>query len=366
MMTEEQLKRTPLYEEHVALGAKMVPFGGWDMPVQYEGILSEYEKTRREVAVFDISHMGEFVIEGDLKDSGLDNIVTMRLSDLLIKSCRYGAILNEQGGVMDDLIVFREGEKKWFIVVNASTADQDAKHFQKYLTSKAVFRNVSSEIGKLDIQGPKSREVMSKYVPDIGKLEYYRFDYFNLLGENVLISRTGYTGELGYEIFYPWNKTKQLWKELVGKSGVTPAGLGSRDVLRLEMGYSLYGHELSEKISVLESGLTKFIDFEKEFIGKNALLLQQKHGIKRKIVGVESENRKSPRQDQKVFLDSGEEIGIITSGTFSPAVNKGIGLALVDVKFAEVGKNIHFGDDKNKYPARIASKVFCKNSSLKN
>lgn len=365
MLTEEKLKRTPLYEEHVALGAKMVPFGGWEMPVQYEGILSEYEKTRQAVTVFDISHMGEFVVEGDLVESGLDKIVTMRLSDLPIKSSRYGAILNEQGGVLDDLIVFREEEKKWFIVVNASTIDKDAKHFQKHLTSKAKFRDVSSQIGKLDIQGPKSRELMQKYVPDIGKLEYYRFDYFKLLGEKVLISRTGYTGELGYEVFYPWEKTKDLWRELVYQAKVTPAGLGARDVLRLEMGYSLYGHELNENISVLESGLGKFIDFEKDFIGKNALLNQQKHGMKRKIVGIESENRKSPRQDQKVFLDSGKEIGIITSGTFAPAVNKGIGLALVDIDSAEVGKNIYFGDDKNKSPARITSKVFCKNSSLK-
>lgn len=366
MLTEENLKRTPLYEDHVALGAKMVPFGGWEMPVQYEGIMGEYEKTRRAVTVFDISHMGEFVIEGDVEKSGLDNIVTQKLSDLPVKSCRYGAMLNDKGGVLDDLIIFREEEKKWFVVVNASTTEKDAHHFQAHLTSQSKFRDISSQIGKLDVQGPLARETMIQFVPDIKKLDYYHFDYFNLLGEKVLISRTGYTGELGYEIFYPWNKTKKLWQELTGQGKVAPAGLGARDILRLEMGYSLYGHELNEDISVLESGLSRFIDLNKEFIGKNALLLQQKHGMKRKIVGLESVNRKSPRQDQKVFLESGKEIGIITSGTFSPAVNKGIGLALVDIENAVAGKNIFFGDDKSKSSAVITSKIFFKSGSLKN
>jgi aminomethyltransferase len=366
MLTEEKLKHTPLHEEHVALGAKMVPFGGWDMPVQYDGILAEYERTRKAVTVFDISHMGEFRIEGDLKTCGLDRIVTMRLSDLPVGASRYGAILNEKGGVIDDLIVFREGQEKWFIVVNASTTEKDAEYFKRHLTTQAKFQDLSSQIGKLDLQGPQSRDILKAYVPDIGRLEYYRFDYFDLLGEKVLISRTGYTGELGYEIFYPWNKTKNLWREILKDGKVTPAGLGARDILRLEVGYSLYGHELGESISPLESGLSRFIDFEKDFIGKEALLDQQKKGIERKIAGIESDSRRSPRAEQKIFSDSGEEIGMVTSGSFSPVMNKGIGLGLVKADKISVGQNIYFGDDKQKNPARIASKIFFKNGSLKN
>ena len=257
----------------------MVPFGGWDMPVQYkEGILAEYEQTRKGAAVFDICHMGEFIIEGDAQASGLDRLVMQRLSDIPIKTSRYGAMLNEEGGVLDDLIVFRLEEKKWFMLVNASTADDDAAHFRRELSSTAVFHDISAQTGKIDIQGPLSREVMKQFVPDIEKLNYFHFDFFNLLGHNVLISRTGYTGELGYEIFYPWDKTLVLWEALLKDTRVKPAGLGARDLLRIEAGYCLYGHELQENISVLESGLDRFIDWEKEFIGKEALLKEKEKG----------------------------------------------------------------------------------------
>ncbi len=263
MLTQEKLQKTPLYEEHVRLGARMVSFGGWDMPVQYEGILQEHAATRQAVAIFDISHMGEFIVEGDCVESGLDSLVTMSLVDLPVGACRYGCLLNENAGIMDDLIIFRIAEGKWFIVVNSETTQKDAAHFQKYLTERAVFQDVSLQIGKIDVQGQRSRKVLETFIADIGKLDYYTFDYFDLLGENVLVSRTGYTGELGYEIYYPWDKTKNVWKALLKCDEVTPAGLGARDILRLEMGYSLYGHELSEDISPLEAGLARFVHFDK-------------------------------------------------------------------------------------------------------
>ena len=364
MLAQEKLQKTPLYDEHLALKARMVAFGGWKMPVQYEGIIKEHGHTRNAVSIFDISHMGEFIIEGDYAESGLDAIVTMPLVDLPVGSCRYGCILNEQGGVIDDLIVFRTEERKWFIVVNGSTTQKDKAHFQKYLKKETVFKDVSLQTGKIDIQGPLSINVLSSFVADVEKLDYYTCDHFDLLGERVLISRTGYTGELGYEIYFPWNKTKDLWRELIKHDNVRPAGLGARDILRVEMGYSLYGHELGEDISPLESGLNRFISFEKDFIGKSALLKQKEEGPKKKIVGISSANRRAPRQDQKIYLTSGEEIGVMTSGTFSPSLNKGIGLGFVAAQHANQDTAVLFGDLKSKSAGTISSRAFYKGGSL--
>lgn len=364
MMTDT-LKRTPLYDDHISLDARMVPFGGWEMPVQYEGILAEYEQTRKRSAIFDISHMGEFIIEGDAQTSGLDRIVTMRLKDMPVNTSRYGMMLNSSGGTIDDCIVFRLGEEKWFMVVNGATTEKDAAHMRSQLKKSARFTDVSPQTGKIDIQGPLCRDVLQNLVPGIGSLEYFKFDFFELLGENVLISRTGYTGELGYEIFYPWGKTTDLWKAFLKSKDVKPAGLGARDMLRLEVGYSLYGHELSEDISPLEAGLMRFVDLDKDFIGKEALLKQQKKGVTRKIVGLISESRRSPREHHTISSEEGKSIGDVTSGTFSPFLNKGIGLGFVPTGFDEKGKKVIFGDDKNKNYANISGKIFFKGGSLK-
>ena len=366
MLTHDQLQKTPLYDEHLTLKARMVPFGGWEMPVQYDGIIKEHDHTRQIVSIFDISHMGEFIVDGDCVECGLDAIVTMPLVDLPVGSCRYGCILNEQGGVIDDLIVFRIEERKWFLVVNGATTQKDKAHFQKHLKEGAVFKDVSFQTGKIDIQGPLSFNVLSSFVADVGKLDYYTCDYFDLLGERVLISRTGYTGELGYEIYFPWEKTKDLWQELIGHDSVQPAGLGARDILRIEMGYSLYGHELEENISPLESGLSRFVSFDKDFIGKDVLLKQKKEGLTRRIVGISSENRRAPRQDQRIYLGSGEEIGVVTSGTFSPSLNKGIGFGFVKTQHADSGSPVIFGDNKSKNAAVISSRAFYKDGSLRN
>ncbi len=368
MIVHETLKRTPLFDIHVSLKAKMVPFGGWEMPLQYAdaGILAEYESTRRKVAVFDTSHMGEFLVEGDAQKSGLDRIVTQAVKDMPVKTCRYGACLNEQGGVIDDLIVFRIKEDKWFIVVNGATTAKDAAHFMKHITAPGKFKDISSQIGKLDVQGPLSRDVLKPLIKGIERLEYYTFDEFDVLGEKVIVSRTGYTGELGYEIYFPWNKISELWREIFKDKRVKPAGLGARDVLRLEMGYSLYGHELLENIAPLEAGLKKFVDFKKDFIGKEILVEQEKRGIPRKLVAFRAENRRSPRAEQKIFSTDSQEIGIVTSGTFSPALTRGIGLGFVAGEYAQVGKKILVGDQKDTIPAEITARPFYENGTLKN
>ena len=363
MITQEQLKRTSLFEEHLKLKAKMVPFGGWEMPVQYEGILAEYESTRKAAALFDTSHMGEFFIKGEAVTSGLDKIVTMPIVGMPLKTSRYGFILNDQGGSIDDLIIFRIKEDEWFIVVNGGTTGKDELHFKKYLTKNASFENISLKIGKLDLQGPLARDVLAHINPEIKRLEYFSFDYFDLLGEKVLISRTGYTGELGYEIFFPWDGIKELWQILLKDERIKPAGLGARDVLRLEMGYSLYGHELTENISPLEAGLSRFVDFNKDFRAKE-ILVKQREGIKRKLAGFVSLNRRSPRSEQKIYSADNEEIGVVTSGSFSPALNKGIGLGLVREELAGLGTKVFVGEEKV-LEAVMTEKIFYKNGSLK-
>jgi len=364
MLSQTSLKRTPLYNEHLKLNAKMVSFGGWEMPVQYEGIIKEYHNTRKGVSVFDISHMGEFIVEGDPEKSGLDNIVTPSILNLPIKSCRYGTMLNDQGGVIDDLIVFRISKEKWMIVVNGATMGKDEKHFQKHITSCGTFSNISDKIGKLDIQGPQSRDVLSSWIKGIEKLDYYTFDEFDCLGENVIISRTGYTGELGYEIYFPWDKTTVLWQECLRKD-IKPAGLGVRDILRIEMGYSLYGHELEETISPLDAGLNRFIDWEKDFIGKKSLLKEKEAGVKRKVVAFISDSRRSPRKGHKIYDQGKAEIGHVSSGTFSPSLIKGLGLGFVQKASCSVGDKILFGDENNKVSAVIAKKPIYSYGSLK-
>ncbi len=365
MLDSKGLELTALYESHVALKANMGPFGGWNMPIQYAGILAEHQHTREKVSIFDVSHMGEFLIEGDYAASGLDNLLTMPLADMPLKTCRYGAMLNNRGGVIDDLIVFRLEANKWFLVVNAATAFKDKEHLERHLKPTALFRDLSSGLGKVDVQGPLAREVLKSFVKDIEKLDFYTFDHFDVLGENVIVSRTGYTGELGYEIYYPWKKTVNLWEHLLTQEDVQPAGLGARDVLRLEVGYGLYGHELRENLSALASGLGRFTDWEKEFIGKDALFKERQAGPACKVLGIVSSNRRSPRVGHTVFSGSGEVIGEVTSGTFSPCLEKGIGMAVIASDHANRGDTVSVGDLKNSFPAQITSRIFYKQGSLK-
>ncbi len=366
MISQDSLKQTPLYQKHIGLHARMVGFGGWDMPLQYEGIIVEYESTRKQVTVFDTSHMGEFILKGDCRACGLDRLVSSRIIDMPVQSCRYGMILNASGGVMDDLIVYRLGQEEWMIVVNAATTEKDFNHFRSHLTKQSVLNNVSASTGKLDIQGPWAMEFLKDFIPGLTKLDYYTFAHFMILGERAIVSRTGYTGELGYEIYFPANRIAQLWDKIFENPKVKPAGLGARDLLRIEMGYSLYGHELSDVITPLEAGLSKFVDFEKEFIGKEVLLTLRKEGPSRKMAYFVCDSRRAPRSDFRIYSTDSEEIGIVTSGTFSPELKKGIGMGFVANEYVSPGKKILIGDATNKIEACTTSRPFYKKSSLKN
>ncbi len=333
------------------------------MPIQYEGIIAETLYTRSAATCFDISHMGEFLISGDYKKSNLDTILSGRIDNLGIGSCRYSSILNENGGVIDDLIVYRLKKDEWMIVVNAARIEKDKEHFLKHLSADSDFKDLSSGLGKLDLQGPLSGEIIKTVVPSALKLGYYAFMQAEIMGEKNIVSRTGYTGELGFELYVSAEKIQALWTKLFSDTRLKPAGLGARDVLRLEMGYSLYGQDIDETISPLEAGLEKFIDFNKDFIGKEALLKQKKSGLKRNRVFFKAYSRRSPRHNYKIYSND-KEIGIITSGSFSPHLNCGIGMGFLETLGTE-GDKIFAGEGQIKIEAAICKKPFVKNTSIK-
>ncbi len=363
MLTHIADKQTALYREHLRLSAQMTSFGGWTMPLKYSGILSEYAETRERVAMFDTSHMGEFLINGALTD-GLDRIVTPKIHDMPLKSCRYGLMLNEAGGVKDDLLIYRMDVDQWMLVVNAGTTETDAQHIQAHLSGHVSFCDVSSQTVKLDVQGPRSREILGSFVPGIEKLDYYTFDEFDVLGKNIIISRTGYTGELGFELYGPEKVLLPCWSRLL-EMGVQPAGLGVRDILRIEMGYPLYGHEINEDMSLLEAGLGRFVDWDKDFIGKAGLLKLKAETLPQKSAALLSDSRRAPRCGHVIFTEEGEPVGKVTSGTFSPSFKKGVGLALVKTEFGKPGQKILFGSQGQKEKGTIVRRPVYQQGSLK-
>jgi len=322
---------------HKELGAKLAPFGGWLMPIQYSGIIDEHNWTRSAAGLFDICHMGEFLIEADLSKSNLGELVTVNLAAMTNGSCRYGFMLNEEGGIIDDLLVYRVADSQWMIVVNAATTANDEAYLRGHLTGAGRLENVSESLGKLDLQGPQSAEVLRNLkTGGVEALQYYTFGYFTLLGEKIIISRTGYTGELGYELYMPVGKIPELWQVLLADKRVKPVGLGARDTLRLEMGYGLYGQDMDDTISPLEAGCDRFIDWDKEFIGKAALLRQKQNGVHRRRVYFTADSRRSPRHNYRIIYHEAD-IGVVTSGAFAPSLGAGVGmgLALRDVAFGE-------------------------------
>jgi aminomethyltransferase len=356
------LKKTPLIDEHERLGAKLAPFGGWLMPIQYSGIIAEHVWTRSQVSLFDICHMGEFIIHGEPEKSGFNKIVTFDLNTIPIFSCRYGFALNDAGGIIDDLVVYRTAETEWMVVVNAATIDGDEAHFRKHLSRGTDFQNVSSALGKLDLQGPRSLDSLKSLAgPGVAGLGYYKFGYFDVLGEKIIISRTGYTGELGYELYISAGKVKELWKKLLSDSRVKPAGLGARDTLRLEMTYPLYGQDITADTTPLEADKGKFIDLNKDFIGKPALL--KKSRPSRKLISFIASSRRSPRHNYRI-LASGKDAGLVTSGSFSPSLSCGIGMGYVDLPCAP-GSRITLKENDVEIEAAVTVGPFYKKGTAK-
>lgn len=360
------LKPTPLFKEHQDLGAKFAPFAGWSMPIYYTSIIDEHYWSRKSSSLFDISHMGEFIISGKNSKSELNRIATMSLDDIPFGSCRYGFMLNEDGGIVDDLIVYKMKDDKWMMVINAATMEKDEKHIRRYFSEDIRIDNISESIGKLDLQGPLSKKILKELLsPEIESLSYYTFSYFSILGKDYIISRTGYTGELGYELYISKGKIEEIWNTILKDERVKPAGLGARDTLRLEMAYPLYGQDINEDTIPQEAGLSQFVDFNKDFVGKDALLKKKEKGIAKKLVCFIADSRRAPRHNYKIYHDS-KEIGIVTSGSFSPTLRCGIGMGYVEDGYKKVGTKLILEDDKVKINATVTEKPFYKEGSVKN
>lgn len=335
----------------------MAPFGGWLMPIQYEGILAEHAHTRNQVSVFDICHMGEFILEADAFSSGFDRVVTQNITGMPPGTCRYGHMLNDKAGIIDDLIVYRLKEKSWMIVVNAATIRSDEDNLKNNLTGEFTFNNVSNITGKLDLQGPRSLEaIRGIFGSKVEMLSYYTFGEFDFSSQRCIISRTGYTGELGYEIYVPSEHVASLWARLLEDSRVKPAGLGCRDTLRLEMGYPLYGHDINLEYSPVSAGLDKFVDYSKDFIGKQALLKEKESGPKERLIYFKSDSRRSARHGFGIYSQS-KRVGTVTSGSFSPSLGVSIGMGYIRGNH-KIGDQLLIKEDNIEIPVVIVEKPF--------
>lgn len=355
-------KKTPLYEIHKAFHGRMVEFSGWEMPVHYTGIIAEHQNVRKKVGLFDVSHMGEIEVSGKDALNNLQKILVSNIQSLSIFQVGYSALCYPDGGVVDDVTVYRLAEDRFLLCVNASNIEKDYHWIKENLEGEVKVLDRSKSFAQLAIQGPRSQEVLQQVSPvNLRQLKYYWFFQGNIDGINTMISRTGYTGEDGFELYFNPEFAIQLWERLMteGKQfGIRPAGLGARDTLRLEMGFPLYGHELDPSTTFLEAGLYRFIDFRKPFfIGKAKLLQQKMEGICRKLVGFKMIERGIPRFQYEIFK-KGEKVGIVTSGTMSPTLGNGIGLGYVKMHEARMGNEVSIMIRNKKFLAEIVRLPF--------
>ncbi|MEH6703594.1 MAG: glycine cleavage system aminomethyltransferase GcvT [Galbibacter orientalis] len=360
------MKNTALTDIHIELGAKMVPFAGYNMPVQYEGVNIEHETVREHLGVFDVSHMGEFLISGPNALALIQKVSSNDASKLTIGKAQYSCLPNENGGIVDDLIIYQMKEEQYLLVVNASNIEKDWNWISKYNdTIGAEMRNISDDYSLLAIQGPKAVEAMQTITPiDLSAIKFYNFEVGEFAGiEHVIISATGYTGSGGFEIYCKNTDVEQVWNKVLeaGKDhGIKPIGLAARDTLRLEMGYCLYGNDIDDTTSPLEAGLGWITKFSKDFVNSEALKRQKETGVTKKLVGFEMIERGIPRHDYEILNTNEEVIGKVTSGTMAPSLNKGIGMGYVTTENAEVGTTIYLQIRKKKVEAKVVKLPFYK------
>jgi len=360
------MKTTALTETHIALGAKMVPFAGYNMPVSYEGVNVEHETVRKGVGVFDVSHMGEFLIEGSKALELVQKVSSNDASKLTVGKAQYSCMPNENGGIVDDLIVYRVKEETYLLVVNASNIEKDWTHIAKYNNAiGAEMRNISDGFSLLAIQGPKAVEAMQSLSShDLSAIKFYNFVVGDFAGiEHVIISATGYTGSGGFEIYCKNSEVQQIWDKVFEAGadfGIKPIGLAARDTLRLEMGYCLYGNDIDDTTSPFEAGLGWITKFTKDFVNSEALEDEKRRTPERKLVGFELDEKGIPRHGYDIVDSQGKKIGEVTSGTMSPSMGKGIGLGYVPTVFADVGSKIHIQIRKNRVPATVVKPPFYK------
>lgn len=354
------MKKTFLHEKHIALGAKMAPFGGYEMPIQYKSIIFEHNATRQKATVFDTCHMGEFVFKGARALEDLELILSCPVASIKVGQCRYGYICNENGGVIDDQILYRIGEDEFFMVVNASTEQNDYEWISRHLTKETSAENVSDRTAKIDLQGPESVALCSRLVEEpIKGLKYYHFMHNRYRGEKILLSRTGYTGEVGFEFYSTSDLARQFWDECLA-AGALPAGLGARDTLRLEMGYPLYGHELDEETCASWSGFSRAIG-DKYFIGSDAIRNNGEPAMK--LCGLLIEGRRTAHGGNRIFNSDGEDIGKVTSASFAPSLGQAIALGYLGKAWCSIGNPVSIATDRGPLAASVCGLPFYRQST---
>jgi aminomethyltransferase len=359
------MKNTALTDVHTKLGAKMVPFAGYIMPVQYIGINAEHETVRKGVGVFDVSHMGEFILKGERALDLIQQVTSNDASKLYDGKVQYSCLPNKDGGIVDDLLVYRIDEKTYMLVVNASNIEKDWNWISGFNSFGVDMKDISDRTSLLAIQGPKAAEALQSLTDiDLASMEYYTFKKAMFAGvDNVVVSATGYTGAGGFEIYFDNVNAEQIW-DAVFKAGepfgIKPIGLGARDTLRLEMGFCLYGNDIDDTTSPLEAGLGWVTKFNKEFTNSAALQQQKTEGVKKKLVGFEMIDRGIPRHDYEIVDADGNNIGRVTSGTQSPSLQKAIGMGYVQTEFAKEGTEIFISIRDSKVKAKIVKPPFNK------
>lgn len=362
---EAALKSTALSNKHIELGAKMVPFAGYNMPLQYEGLTVEHLAVRSSVGVFDVSHMGEFIVRGDGAFELVQKVTSNDVAALVDGKIQYSCLPNETGGIVDDLLVYRIDEKTYMLVVNASNIDKDWAHISKYNTEGVEMINISDKTSLLAVQGPKAAEALQPLTAiNLSEMTYYTFKKGMFAGiENVLVSATGYTGAGGFEIYFDNEHADKVWNavfEAGAAQDIKPIGLAARDTLRLEMGFCLYGNDIDDTTSPLEAGLGWVTKFTNEFTNSAALLKQKEEGVSKRLVGFEMIDRGIPRHDYPIVDADGNEIGVVTSGTMSPSLKKAVGLGYVKTGFHKKETEIYILIRNKKIKAQVTRPPFYK------
>ena len=359
------IKEITLSDIHKDLGAKMVPFAGYNMPVSYEGVNLEHETVRENVGVFDVSHMGEFLVLGPNALELIQKVTSNDASKLVDNQAQYSCFPNATGGIVDDLIVYRINNEKWLLVVNASNIQKDWEWINSQNEIGAELKNISEDYSLLAIQGPKAVQAMQSLTSiDLSAIKFYHFQIADFAGiENIIISATGYTGSGGFEIYCKNNEAKQIWVEVFKAGtnfGIKPIGLAARDTLRLEMGYCLYGNDINDSTSPIEAGLGWITKFSKKFTNSENLLRQKEHGTHRRLVAFVLDERGIPRQGYAIVDNQGTKIGEVTSGTMAPSLSKGIGMGYVPNDLKSIGTKVYIQIRKKLIPATIVKLPFYK------
>jgi aminomethyltransferase len=359
------IKEIALSEIHKGLGAKMIPFAGYNMPVSYEGVNIEHETVRNNVGVFDVSHMGEFLVLGPNALELIQKVTSNDASKIVDNQAQYSCFPNTTGGIVDDLIVYRINNEKWLLVVNASNIEKDWNWINSHNSVGAEVINVSEDYSLFAIQGPKAVQAMQSLTSiDLNNIKFYHFQIADFAGvKNIIISATGYTGSGGFEIYCKNNEAEQIWKEIFNAGNnfnIKPIGLAARDTLRLEMGYCLYGNDINDTTSPIEAGLGWITKFTKNFINSDNLLKEKELGTQRRLVAFELDDRGIPRQGYDILNNQGDKIGEVTSGTMSPTLAKGIGMGYIPTNLKSVGTKLYIQIRKKIIPATIVKLPFYK------